>query len=341
MHADADRADLVLAGGGVKGIGHVGAVAALTDAGYAFTRVAGTSAGSIVGALLAAGMAPARMREVMDGLNWRQFTDPSLVDRVPLLGPAASVLAEFGVYEGEYLREWLGNQLADLGVERFRDLRMDDGEGCLGDHDVYKLVVMATDVTLGELVRFPWDYEARYGLDPDEQLVVDAVRASMSIPLFFEPVRLTHADGTRSTLVDGGVLSNFPIDVFDRTDGAPPRWPTFGVTLLPRLPEANVELFPLAGPLRRHGLPHFLECLVTTTIVGRDQAYLSKPWVQARTIELETSRVGVVEFGIDASERDALYDAAYERARSFLATWDFDEYRKRFRPGPAPAPAVV
>jgi NTE family protein len=45
------HADLVLAGGGVKGIGHAGAVAALRDAGYTFPRVAGTSAGSIVGAL--------------------------------------------------------------------------------------------------------------------------------------------------------------------------------------------------------------------------------------------------------------------------------------------------
>jgi len=42
----------------------------------------------------------------------------------------------------------------------------------------------------------------------------------MSIPFFYEPVRLK-----RSVLVDGGVLSNFPIDVFDRHNGMP-RWPT-------------------------------------------------------------------------------------------------------------------
>jgi NTE family protein len=47
-------ADLVLEGGGVKGIGLVGAYSALTDAGYAFHRIAGTSAGAIVGALIAA-----------------------------------------------------------------------------------------------------------------------------------------------------------------------------------------------------------------------------------------------------------------------------------------------
>src|SRR5580693_6491654 len=47
-------ADLVLSGGGVKGIGLIGAVVALMDAGYRIHRVSGTSAGSIVGAIVAA-----------------------------------------------------------------------------------------------------------------------------------------------------------------------------------------------------------------------------------------------------------------------------------------------
>jgi NTE family protein len=52
---DAQRkADLVLEGGGVKGIGLLGAVLVLADAGYSFPRVAGTSAGAIVASLVAA-----------------------------------------------------------------------------------------------------------------------------------------------------------------------------------------------------------------------------------------------------------------------------------------------
>ena len=51
--ADPKPADLVLSGGGVKGIGLVGAVVALMDAGYRVQRVSGTSAGSIVGAVVA------------------------------------------------------------------------------------------------------------------------------------------------------------------------------------------------------------------------------------------------------------------------------------------------
>ena len=177
----------------------------------------------------------------MSDLTWTRFKDPSLVDRVPGLGPLVSVTLENGIFEGEYLRTWLGGLLAERGVRTFGDLA---DEAATRIEDRYPLVVMATDITRGELIRLPWDYE-RYGHDPDEQLVVDAVRASMAIPIFYEPARLRAADGRVSTLVDGGVLSNFPIDVFDRVDGREPRWPTFGVTLFPKLPEGNVRLLPL------------------------------------------------------------------------------------------------
>jgi NTE family protein len=338
MSVEPGTADVVLAGGGMKGIGHVGALAALERAGCSFARVAGTSAGSIVGALLAAGMPTARMSEVMHDLQWSRLRDGARLDRVPLAGPALSVLLANGVYEGAYLREWLGNQLADLGVETFADLRLHDDAGSALDGDEqFKLVVMAADVTRGELVRLPWDLRDRYGLDPDEQLVVDAVRASMSIPLFYEPVRLRAADGATSTLVDGGLLSNFPIDVFDRTDGRPPRWPTFGVTLLPPLPAGNVQLFPWLGLLDR-GLLHFLESVVTTTVVGRDQGHLARPWVAARTIAVDTAAAGVVDFELPPDARAALFDNGVAAAERFLAGWDWPRYLERFRGG-APAEA--
>src|SRR6185437_7564029 len=133
-----------------------------------------------------------------------------------------------GVFEGDHLREWLGNELAGLGVETFDDLALDDPAPWMGEDQRYSLVVTATDVTLGRLVRLPWDYRSVYGVaEPGRQRVADAVRASMSIPFFFEPVTIANpGTGLVSTLVDGGVLSNFPIDTLDRPDGRQPRWPT-------------------------------------------------------------------------------------------------------------------
>jgi NTE family protein len=186
-------------------------------------------------------------------------------------------------------------------------------------------------VTTGQLVRLPWDYGRVYGLDPDEQFVADAVRASMSIPFYFRPVTLTSSTGLTSTLVDGGIVSNFPIDSLDRTDRRPPRWPSFGVTVLPNLPEGNDKVIPALAPIRLLGPPHLLESVITTVLVGRDQAYLSQPWVSARTIRVDSTDVGFLDFDISDNEIEALYVKGYAAAQKFLFSWDWDAYRERFR----------
>jgi NTE family protein len=331
-----ERADLVLAGGGVKGIAHVGALSAFWDRGYEFWRVAGTSAGAIVGALVAARMPAEKIQKALREVDYRKFRDRSPRDRIPLAGPALSVMLEDGLYEGDYLREWLGNHLADLHVETFADLRLEpDPKSTLDENQQFRLVVMAADLTRGELVRLPWNYRDRYGVEPDRMLVVDAVRASMSIPFFYEPVRLTHSDGSVSTLVDGGVLTNFPIDTFDRTDDGVPRWPTFGITLVPSLPAGNAKLFPGLGVARR-GPIWLLESLVTTMMVGHDQAELMKPWVEARTIAVDTESVNVVDFEINRQAQAALFERGRATSERFLERWNWADYRRRFRRAPDP-----
>lgn len=327
-------ADLVLEGGGVKGIGLVGAVAALAEAGYTFHRISGTSAGAVMGSLVAAGLPGRRLRDVAMSLDYRKFRDSYPVERVPLLGSGLAMMSHDALYKGDYARQWIADQLAALNVHTFADLRL-AGETHLPRDQRYRLVVTVSDVTLGQLVRLPWDYREVYGLDPDKQLVADAVRASMSIPFYFAPMSLTNAaTRQRSTLVDGGLLSNFPIDTFDRTDLLPPRWPTFGVQLLPNLPADAAKLFaplglPVPGPLR------LLQDVVTTTIVGHDQASLQKPWVKARTIPVDTQAVGLVDFAIAAEQEEALYGTGYAAAIDFLGTWDWRDYLARYRSSPA------
>ena len=327
-------ADLVLSGGGVKGIGLVGAVVALMDAGYRAQRVSGTSAGSIVGAIVAAAaqgdqLSPEEVKELALQLDYHKFTDAGPLERVPVVGPSVAVLRGTGVYRGDYARDWVRSQLENLGVSTFGDLGIRDDD--LPPEQRYRLVVTVADVTTGQLVRLPWDYRRVYGLDPDEQSVADAVRASMSIPFFFRPVTLTSTAGLTSTLVDGGVLSNFPIDSLDRHDGRKPRFPSFGVTVLPNLPHGNDKLIPALAPLRLLGPPNLLESVVTTMLVGRDQAYLNQPWVSARTIRVDSTDIGFLDFDISANEIDALYMKGYAATERFLAGWDWDAYLKRFR----------
>lgn len=328
------RADLVLSGGGVKGVGLVGAVVAVMDAGYTVQRVSGTSAGSIVGAVVAAAAQSGRLtgadvKELALQLDYSRFTDPGPLERVPLLGPSLAVARGSGIYRGDYARDWVHHQLQSLGVTTFGDLAVDDDE--LPPEQRYRLVVTVSDVTTGQLVRLPWDYRRVYGLDPDEQSVADAVRASMSIPFFFRPVTLTSVDGRTSTLMDGGLLSNFPIDSLDRHDGATPRWPSFGVTVLPNLPQGNDRLIPALDALRWLGPPHVLEDVITTVLVGRDQAYLNQPWVSARAIRVDSTDVGFLDFDISDADVEALYAKGYQAGVEFLAGWNWSTYLRRFR----------
>jgi NTE family protein len=328
------RADLVLSGGGVKGVGLVGAVVGLLDAGYVPQRISGTSAGSIVGAIVAAAahtgaLTGAQVKELALQLDYKKFLDPGPVERVPLVGPSIALLRGSGIYQGDYIREWIRKQLAGLGVVTFGDLAIDDEE--LPPEQRYRLVVTVADVTTGQLVRLPWDYRRVYGLDPDEQLVADAVRASMSIPFYFRPVTLTSTAGLTSTLVDGGLLSNFPIDSLDRQDGQAPRWPSFGITLLPNLPDGNDQAIPALGALRLLGAPHLLEEVITTMLVGRDQAYLNQPWVNARAIRVDSTDVGFLDFDITENEVEAQYLKGHGAAERFLADWNWQAYLRRFR----------
>jgi NTE family protein len=329
----ATRADFVLSGGGVKGVGLAGAVAAFIDAGYRPQRISGTSSGSILGAVVAAASAGDRLsadqvEEIALGIDYRKMLDPGAIERIPVVGPAVAVVRGDGIYRGDYAHEWVSNELANFGVSTFGDLALDDEH--LPAEQRYKLVVTVADLTRGQLVRLPWDYRRIYGLDPDEQSVADAVRASMSIPFLFRPVSLTSAAGLTSTLVDGGVVSNFPIDSLDRTDGEKPRWPTFGVTVMPSPPargDAVIRALSAFGV----GAPPLLDRVITTMLFGRDQAYLDQPWVGARTIQIDSPGVGVLDFGIAEKEIDALFAKGRSATEDFLSTWDWPEYLERFR----------
>ncbi|HVV07790.1 patatin-like phospholipase family protein [Amycolatopsis sp.] len=316
------QADLVLEGGGVKGLGAAGAVIRLLERGFRFERVAGTSVGALAAALVAAGVDADGLSEAMSRLVLRKVPDRS-APPIAVVSEGLSWLTGGHLYQGEYVRDWLYGELAALGIRTFGDLRRDDAadDARLGGERRYKLVVMATDITHGRLLRLPWDYRRLYGLDPDEQVVADAVRMSLSIPFYFQARTLTAVPGGEvSTVVDGGVLSNFPVEVFDRTDGVAPRWPTFGVRMLPDLPEGLPGAFPVL-----HWLPPQLQMfveVVATTLLGRDQTHLDLPGVRARMIDVDTSGVGVVDFGLPESDRRMLLDRGAKAVDDFLAQWN-------------------
>jgi NTE family protein len=311
--------DLVLEGGGVKGIGLAGAVIELDRAGYTFPRVAGTSAGAIAAALIAAlnaaGKPLALLNDIISSVDYPKFMDAGK------LRAATNLLLHMGLYDADYLSVWLGDALRQIGVTRFGQLRNDDpaADATLTDAQRYTLVVHTSDISRGRCVRLPWDYPV-YGLpDIDELPIVDAVRASMSIPFFFEPVSVkapavtlegvTYEAGT-VTWVDGGMLSNFPVEVFDRADGAPSRWDTLGIKLSARQTTVTSA----------HGVSSVLSESVAclhTLLDNADRYYLTTDKA-ARTVFVDNAGIKATDFRLSPDSRAELYTNGQQAAAAWI-----------------------
>jgi NTE family protein len=320
---EGQKADLVLEGGGVKGIGLVGAVLALEDAQYHFPRVAGTSAGAIAAALIAALQAAneplARLKDYLGSCDYPRFKQESwLRQHAGVVGDAAHLMLHMGLYSGDYLVEWLGAILEKIGITTFAQLKLDDPGSSQPEARRYALIVHTADITRGKVVRLPWDY-GNYGLEPDEQRIIDAVRASMSIPFFFDPVKVdtkastydgvSYAAGT-VTWVDGGLLSNFPVEVFDRSDGAPSRWPTIGIKLSAR------ETTMPPGHATDDTLHEAIDCL--RTVLNNANRYYLSPEKAARTIFVDSTGINATDFEISEAEQATLFDNGTKAAQQFL-----------------------
>ncbi|MEO9221205.1 MAG: phospholipase, partial [Mycobacteriaceae bacterium] len=126
--------------------------------------------------------------------------------------------------------------------------------------------------------------------------------------------------------------TNLPVEIFDRTANEPRRWPTFGIRIMPDLPEGSGELIPVPSWLTPRPLK-LLEQVIATAIVGHDQTYVDRPCVQRRTIAVDTSPVGVVEFNASSAQRDQVTANGRRAASEFLATWDWKAFQADCRPG--------
>src|SRR5919106_3893368 len=115
-------ADLVFEGGGVKGIGLAGAFSALRERGVVHKRVAGTSAGAITAALVAAGYDSDDLDQILLDVPFARFKDRGWEDKIPLVGHPVSVLTQRGIYEGRFFEKWMRDLLEAKGIRTFGQL---------------------------------------------------------------------------------------------------------------------------------------------------------------------------------------------------------------------------
>jgi NTE family protein len=312
------RVDGVFEGGGVKGIGLIGAFSEIEAAGYEFVNLAGTSAGAIVATLIAAGYSGAELKQTINDIDFSTFEDPNLIGRIPYAGALVDEIFNKGLYKGDAFLNLMRGLLAKKGIHTFRDLIQPE----FADDDRYrfKVRVVASDISRGRMLVLPQDVRD-YGMAAEDLEVALAVRMSMSIPYFFQPVKLKD-----SYIVDGGLLSNFPVELFD--SAGVPEWPTFGFKLVlsGQVNPTQLVQHPISGPISE------LAALFFTAMEAHDAYYLSNDKF-VRTITIDSLNVGSTNFNLTAAQKEALYQSGVSAAKTFLDHWDFQKYIALYRSG--------
>jgi NTE family protein len=141
---------------------------------------------------------------------------------------------------------------------------------------------------------------------------------------------MSQADPRVDAVFDGGLLSNFPIELFDTPPPAVPEWPTFGFALVsdPTDPTADVRVeYPIVGPLT------LFAALFQTAVVAHDAHAMAVPDVAARTIRIDDLGIPPIQFDLTQTQKAALYASGQAASQTFLATWDFEQYKAQFRTG--------
>lgn len=304
------KADIICEGGGVKGIALLGAIYYLEEHGYKFERFAGTSVGAIVTSLLAVGYSGKELKDILLNLNLKNFYDKNKLTFLPIVGSTVSLFKNKGIFSGNNIEAYLTDMYKLKGKTKFKDIAI---------NGVSPLKIIASDITNKQLLILPDDLN-RYSIDPLEFEIAKAVRMSISIPFYFNPVVLKNG-AESSFIVDGGLLSNFPIWIFDVKHN--PRWPTFGLKLISDKDTKKI-------PPNKSNLFSFASDIIDTIMSKDDTAFLNNK-DSIRTIKIRTYDINAIDFNISKDEYLTLFNSGYDCAKSFISNWNFNTYVSRYR----------
>lgn len=295
------KADAVFEGGGARGIAFIGAIQAMEEENVDWERLAGTSAGALIAALLASGYKSYEIKERVSELDFPKLRGKTFLNRIPFFGVFLELMINLGIYKNDYLESWVDSLLLEKGVRTFADLP--DG----------KLKIIASDISNGQMLILPDDL-GRYKMTPADFKVSTAVMMSASIPFFYRPVIWKLKEREKSYILDGGLLSNFPIWIFD-TDN--PRFPTFGFHFVKD--EVNIDAV-IPTPI------HLFKNIFKTMLQAHDLRHLNEETLE-RTIQIPAGNITATDFELNEDEIDFLYRSGYTSTKEFLSEWDFEQHK--------------
>jgi NTE family protein len=273
--------NLVFKGGGVRGIAYAGALQVLEEKGIldSIEKVAGTSAGAITAMLVALNYDAAGIRELISNLAFQSLED----GWDPL-----RLFSHYGLYAGDRILAWLETAcaakagpnatFAELGAGGFKDLQ-----------------VVATSLNTQKAFIFS-------STATPSVRVAQAVRASMSIPLFYAGAVI---DGIDDLFVDGGTVWNYPITLFDPAT-------TLGLYLTDFTPAPCPKV-----PLREVG--QYVKSLFSTLLAAQDIDINEDPEIEGRTMRIDALGISATDFSLTDGQKQSLYQSGVDCALKFLA----------------------
>ena len=312
--ANKDYEYIVLSGGGIKGISYCGALDILDkydilydgDGKSKIKGFAGTSAGSIVVALLAVGYNPTELKKVMSEIDFKEFVD----DKIGYIRDAVNFVEDYGMCPGNYMYEVLGELIEKKTGDpdyTLKDLFRDTG---------IQLVLVGTDMNALKSVYF-WhgNEEKDYSNIP----IRKAVRTSVSVPFLFEPVICKG-----NYCVDGGILDNYPIHVFDgeypgeikaRLNLMPPNPKVLGLNIMTDNEVLNYSL------TKRQQIDSVYEFSMSFVDIffAESERRIMTPSFWKRTINIITPDYPLSDFSLSTKQKEELINVGQKYTNEFFS----------------------
>lgn len=290
------KIDAVFSGGGVKAFAFIGALKSIEEKGIKIERVAGTSAGAILSSLIAAGYRSDEIEEMLLKLPLKSFLDPPRYTEILPFTKWYNLIFKMGLYKGRKLEEWLKDVLSKKGIYSFADLR---------DH---YLKVIVSDLSLNRLVVLPDDLKDLYGIAKENFSVARAVRISAGYPLFFIPEKIKNKKkNIENLLVDGGLVSNFPLWVFKNNYSKAKR-PTLGLNIINKSKAREIKTsFDL------------LQAIFLTMKQSFDERVIDQSMKDI--ISLGSNHLESMDLSLTREEKIQMIKSGEKTARQFLQKW--------------------
>lgn len=299
---------IVLSGGGVKGLAFCGAMDVLSkyDALSDIKGYAGTSAGSIGASLLALGYTTDEIKDIMMDLDMNKIVD----DKWGIVRDGVNFLTDWGLVPGNFLYDFLGD-LIEKKTGNI-DYTIDD----LYNDKGIKLVIVATDMNTGSpLYFYPNHKDKAY----QNISIRRAVRMSTGIPFMFEPIICNG-----NYCVDGGVLDNYPLHVFDgeypgdinaRLNAIPPNHEVIGLNII-----SGEEKISYNNITDRSNIDNIFEYLGSfiTTLLADNQRKILLPSYWHRTININTPNYPGTKFNFTYEQKLGLVEDGQRAANDFF-----------------------